>query len=149
MSLKEQIEADIKKAMLAKDKDTLRALRGIKSAILLAETEKGSDGGISEEKELAILMKGAKQRKDSAEIYIQQERADLAEIELKEVSVIEKYLPQQMSEEELKEEIAVIISETGASGPSDMGKVMGVATKKLAGKSDGKSISAVVKALLS
>lgn len=148
MSLKEQIEADIKKAMLAKEKDTLRALRGIKSALLLAETEKGADGTISSEKEIAILMKAAKQRKDSADIYNQQGRSDLAEIELTEVKIIEKYLPQQMDEEELREAISKIISKIGASGPSDMGKVMGVATKELAGKSDGKSISTVVKSLL-
>ncbi len=149
MSLKDQIEADIKTAMLAKDKDTLRALRGIKSAILLAETEKGSEGGISEEKEISLLMKASKQRKDSAEVYQQQGRDDLAQIELTEVKVIEKYLPQQMSEEELKEELQKIISSVGAQGPSDMGKVMGVATKELAGKADGKTISTVVKSLLS
>lgn len=149
MSLKETIEADIKKAMLAKDKDTLRALRGIKSMILLAETEKGSGDGISNDKEIALLMKAAKQRKDSADIYKQQGREDLAENELLEVEVIERYLPKQLSEEELEEKLQTIISETGASGPSDMGKVMGKATKELAGKADGKTISKLVKKLLS
>lgn len=149
MSLKETIEADIKKAMLAKDKDTLRALRGIKSMILLAETEKGSGDGISNDKEIALLMKAAKQRKDSADIYKQQGREDLAENELLEVEVIERYLPKQLSEEELEEKLQAIISETGASGPSDMGKVMGKATKELAGKADGKTISKLVKKLLS
>lgn len=149
MSLKQQIEGDIKKAMLAKDKDRLRALRGIKSMLLLAETEKGADGGVSEDQETKILMKAAKQRKDSAEIYQQQGREDLAEIELNEVKIIEEYLPQQLSDEEIRERLQVIIANLGASAPSDMGKVMGVATKELAGEADGKTISGIVKELLS
>lgn len=149
MNLKETINGDIKKAMLAKDKDTLRALRALKSAILLAETEKGASEELSEEKEAAILMKAAKQRKESAEIYQQQQREDLAEIELQELQVIEKYLPQQLSQEELEEKIKAIIEQTGATGPSDMGKVMGVAVKSLGSSADGKTISATVKSLLS
>lgn len=148
MSLKETIDSDIKKAMLAKEKDTLRALRAIKSAILLAQTEKGGEEQLSEEKEIALLMKAAKQRKESAEIYTQQGREDLAQTELDEVAVIEKYLPQQMSEDEIESAIKPIIEKTGASAPSDMGKVMGIAMKELAGKADGKTISAMVKKLL-
>lgn len=148
MSLKQQIEADLKKAMLAKDKDELRALRGIKSLILLAETEKGGSEGLNQDTEIKLLTKAAKQRKESAEVYIQQGRQDLADIELAEVSVIERYLPKQMSDEELKDSINEIIRNVGAEGPKDMGKVMGVATKELAGKADGKRISETVKSLL-
>jgi uncharacterized protein len=148
MSLKQQIEADLKKAMLAKDKDELRALRGIKSLILLAETEKGGAEGLSEETEVKLLTKAAKQRKDSAEMYIQQSRQDLADIELVELNVIERYLPKQLSDEELTSEIEKYIQQTGAQGPKDMGKVMGLATKELAGKAEGKRISETVKTLL-
>lgn len=149
MSLKQQIESDIKKAMLAKDKDELRALRSIKSLILLAETEKGQSGELTPDTELKLLQKAAKQRNDSLTIYREQGREDLAATEEAELAIINRYLPAQMSPEVLKSEIEKIISETGASSIKDMGKVMGVATKKLAGKADGKAISEQVKALLS
>lgn len=149
MSLKSQIEADIKQAMLAKDKDKLRALRAIKSLILLAETEKGGSGEITEDSEMKILTKAVKQRKDSLDVYEQQGRDDLAEVERAEIAIIEAYLPKQLSEEEVKSEIQGIISQVGAESMKDMGKVMGVATKKLAGKADGKIISGIVKQLLS
>lgn len=148
MSLKLKIEEEIKKAMLAKERDRLRALRAIKSLILLEETKEGGDRGISEEDELKILTKAAKQRKDSAEIFLQQNRKDLADLELGELNVINEFLPSQLSSGELEEALKAIIAETGAEGPKDMGKVMGVATKKLAGKADGKDISAKVKELL-
>lgn len=148
MSLKAQIEADIKSAMLAKDKDRLRALRSIKSLILLAETDKGAKGELSEDDELKLLTKAAKQRRESAEVYKNQNRTDLEEVELGELSVIESYLPKQLTEEEILEKLKEIISETGAQGPQDMGKVMGVATKSLAGQADGKVISVLVKSLL-
>ena len=148
MSLKAQIEADIKKAMLAKQKDELKALRAIKSMILLAETEKGADGAVSADAEMKLLMKAVKQRKDSAAIYKEQGREDLYDIEMAEVSVIEKYLPQQLSEEELKAELKKIIEKIGASGPQDMGKVMGMASKAFAGQADGKTISTIVKSIL-
>ena len=148
MSLKQQIENDIKKAMLAKQKDELTALRGIKSLILLAETEKGAKDTLSQDQEMKILMKAAKQRKDSAELYKEKGRDELASKELLELEVINRYLPKQLSEEELKEELKTIISELGAAGPQDMGKVMGTATKKLAGKADGKTISTMVKVIL-
>ncbi|MCR9249782.1 MAG: GatB/YqeY domain-containing protein [bacterium] len=149
MSLKSQIEADIKQAMLAKDKDKLRALRAIKSLILLAETEKGGSGEITEDSEMKILTKAVKQRKDSLGVYEQQGRDDLAEVERAEIAIIEAYLPKQLSEEEVKSEIQGIISQVGAESMKDMGKVMGIATKKLAGKADGKIISGIVKELLS
>jgi len=148
MALKDTIESDIKKAMLAKDKDRLRALRAIKAAILLAETEKGSDGTLSQEKEISILTKAAKQRRESADIFTQQGRPELAKGEVDELKVIEEYLPKQLSEEELKDIIAKIVEQVGASSPKDMGKVMGVASKELAGKADGKMISTIVKKLL-
>ena len=149
MSLKEQIDADIKRAMLAKSKEELEALRSIKSLILLAETEKGGTDEITGEAEKKLLMKAAKQRKESAEIFEQQNRKDLADRELMQLEVINRYLPKQLSEEEIKSELAFVIKEVGASGPQDMGKVMGVATKKLAGQADGKIISELVKKLLS
>lgn len=148
MSLKSQIEADIKKAMLAKQKDELKALRAIKSMILLAESEKGASGELSEDTEIKMLMKAVKQRKDSASIYQEQGRDDLYAAEMAEVKVIEQYLPQQLSPEELKEALSKIINEVGAQGPKDMGKVMGAANKALAGKADGKTISSLVKELL-
>jgi len=148
MSLKKQIESDIKQAMLAKDKDKLRALRAIKSSILLAETEKGGSSELSEQQEAQILTKAAKQRKDSLEVYVEQKREDLAEVERAELAVIEAYLPKQLSEDELKAALTQIIADTGASSPKDMGKVMGAATKALAGKADGKAISTMVKQLL-
>lgn len=149
MSLKEQIEADIKKAMLNKDKDELRALRAIKSMILLAQTEKGGRDGLTSETEMKLLQKAAKQREDSMALYREQNRNDLADTEQAELDVIKRYLPEQMSEEELKLAIQEIISKTDASSMKDMGKVMGVATRDLAGKADGKTISQVVKSLLS
>lgn len=148
MSLKQQIESDIKKAMLAKEKDQLKALRAVKSMILLAETEKGSSGEISDDVGNKLLMKAVKQRKDSAQIYQEQGRDDLYAIEMAEVAVIEKYLPKQLSVEEVTAKIKEVIAQVGAAGPKDMGKVMGVATKALAGQSDGKTISGIVKQLL-
>lgn len=148
MSLKQQIDADIKTAMLAKNKEELTALRSVKSLILLAETDKGSSGEISSDVETKLLMKAAKQRKESAEIFQKEGREDLAKKELFELDVISRYLPKQFSEEELKQELTKIIVQVGASGPQDMGKVMGVATKQLAGKADGKMISELVKKLL-
>jgi uncharacterized protein YqeY len=148
MSLKSQIETDIKKAMLAKQKEELKALRAIKSMILLAETEKGSSGSVSEDAEMKMLMKAIKQRKDSAAIYQEQGRKDLFDVEMAEVSIIERYLPQQLSAEELEAEIAKIIEQVGATSPKDMGKVMGMANKVLAGRADGKTISTVVKEML-
>ncbi len=148
MGLKQQIEADIKQAMLAKKKDDLTALRSIKSAILLAETEKGAGDGLNEDQELKILTKAAKQRKDSAAIFKEQGREDLAEKELGELAIINNYLPQQLNEEEIIVVLKEIMDETGASDMKDMGKVMGIASKKLAGKADGKTISGLVKSLL-
>jgi uncharacterized protein YqeY len=148
MSLKEQIEADIKKAMLEKNKDDLRALRAIKSMILLAQTEKGASESLSADAEMKILQKAAKQRQDSLEIYRQQKRDDLADVEQAELDVIKRYLPEQMSEEQLTSTIKEIIAKVGASSMKDMGKVMGMASKELAGKADGKTISQVVKQLL-
>jgi uncharacterized protein YqeY len=149
MSLKTTIEQEIKTAMLAKDKDRLRALRSIKALILLAETEKGAGEGISAEAEIKLLTKAAKQRRDSLEVYRQQKREDLAEVEEAELKIIEEFLPKQLSEEEVKEEVARIIGDVGASSMKEMGIVMGKATKALAGKADGKLISTVVKQLLS
>ncbi|GAB3891081.1 GatB/YqeY domain-containing protein [Spirosoma agri] len=148
MSLKQQIDADIKQAMLAKDQDKLRALRAVKSMILLEETKEGAAGDLKPDDETKILTKAVKQRKDSADIYRQQNRPDLLATEEAEIAVIEQYLPKQLSENELKEKLQVIIARVGASAPSDMGKVMGVATKELAGQTDGKAISAAVKQLL-
>lgn len=148
MALKQQIDADIKQAMLAKDQDKLRALRAVKSMILLEETKEGQSGDLKPEDETRILTKAVKQRKDSADIYRQQNRPDLLATEEAEIAVIEQYLPKQLSEDELKEKLQAIITRLGASAPSDMGKVMGVATKELAGQTDGKAISAMVKTLL-
>ena len=149
MSLKQQIDNDIKKAMLSKNKQELEALRSIKSLILLAETEKGGSEDITSEAEKKLLMKAAKQRKESAEIFEQQNRKDLADRELAQLEVINRYLPKQLSEEEIKATLLSVIKEVGAAGPQDMGKVMGVATKRLAGQADGKLISELVKKLLS
>lgn len=148
MSLKERINTDIKQAMLAKKKEELTALRSIKSAILLAETEKGAQEELSEDVEMKLLMKAAKQRKESGELFAKEGRDDLAQKELFEHEVISRYLPKQMNEAELRDVLKDIINKAGASGPSDMGKVMGMATKQLAGKADGKTISSVVKELL-
>ena len=135
--------------MLAKDKDQLRALRAIKSMILIAETEKGSSGELSADAEMKLLQKAAKQRNDSLDIYKQQGREDLAAVEQSELEVISKYLPKPFSKEELEAEIKKVIEQTGATSIKDMGKVMGIASKNLAGKADGKSISDVVKSMLS
>jgi uncharacterized protein YqeY len=148
MSLKQQIDNDIKTAMLAKNKEELTALRSVKSLILLAETEKGGSGEISQETENKLLMKAAKQRKESAEIFQKEGRDDLAKKELFELEIISRYLPKQMSEEEITSELKKIIEQVGAKGPQDMGKVMGTATKALAGKADGKIISELTKKLL-
>ena len=144
----DQISADIKTAMLAREKVTLEALRGIKKEFIEAKTAKGSDGNLSDEAAIKILQKMQKQRKESAEIYKEQNRPELAENELAEAAVIERYLPAQMSDAELEATIAAIIAQVGANGPQDMGKVMGVATKQLAGKTEGRLISEKVKALL-
>ena len=148
MNLEQKIMAELKTAMLAKDEKALRSLRAIKAAILLAKTSEGAGGELKEEDEVKILQKLVKQRKDSLEIFTQQNRTDLAQKEQEEIEIIEKFLPKQLSGEELKVIIANIIAETGASSPADMGKVMGAATKQLAGKADGKAISALVKELL-
>ena len=140
---------ELKTAMLAKDEKALRSLRAIKAAILLAKTSEGAGGELKEEDEIKLLQKLVKQRKDSLEIYQQQNRTDLAQKEQEEIEIIEKFLPKQLSAGELRSAIAAIISEVGATTPADMGKVMGAATKKLAGKADGKTISALVKELLS
>ncbi len=148
MSLKKQIDNDIKNAMLAKNKEELDALRSIKSMILLAETDKGSAGELSGDAEMKILMKAAKQRKESADIFLQQSRKDLVDKELFQLEVINRYLPKPLSEEDIKQELQNLISALGAKGPQDMGKVMGIATKNLAGRADGKLISELVKKLL-
>jgi uncharacterized protein len=148
-SLKQQIDADIKDAMRAKDQDRLRALRAIKSMILLEETKEGAGpDGLSAEDEIKLLSKAVKQRKDSADIYRTQGRADLLATEEAEIGHIETYLPKQLTEDELKIRLQDIMARVGASVPSDMGKVMGVATKELAGVAEGKVVSAMVKQLL-
>ena len=144
----DQISADIKKAMLARDTVTLEALRGIKKEFLEAKTAKGGDGTLHDEQGVKIMQKMVKQRKETALIYREQNRSELAENELAEAAVIEKYLPQQMSDAELEAAVTAIIAQVGATGPQDMGKVMGVATKQLAGKTEGRLISEKVKALL-
>lgn len=148
MGLEQKIMTEMKAAMLSKDEAALRSLRAVKAAILLAKTSEGAGGELKEEDEIKLLQKLVKQRKDSLEIFQQQNRADLAKKEEEEIAVIEKFLPKQMSPEEVKEELVKIITATGASSPVDMGKVMGVATKQLAGKADGKTISSLVKELL-
>ena len=139
----------LKEAMKAKDTVALESLRAIKSAILLARTEAGASEELSEADELKLLQKLVKQRKDSAALYTQQGRNDLAEPELAQMAVIEKFLPAQLSEAEVEEALKSIIAQVGATSPKDMGKVMGAATKQLAGKADGKLISDIVKKLLS
>lgn len=149
MGLEQIIMGDMKKAMLAKDEKSLRAIRAIKAAIIIAKTSEGAGGELKEEDETRMLQKLVKQRKDSLAIYQQQNRIDLAQKEQEEIEVIEQYLPKQLSSDELKEQLSKIITEAGASSPADMGKVMGLATKQLAGLADGKAISAGVKELLS
>lgn len=149
MSLEQQIMAEMKEAMKSKNEAVLRGLRAIKAEIIKAKTEPGAGGEIDEATEQKFLQKMMKQRKDSLEIFEKQGRADLAEKEKEEMEVIERFLPKQLSEAEIKEAVAKIIVEVGASSPADMGKVMGAASKQLAGKADGKTISAIVKELLS
>jgi len=149
MSLEQKVMAELKTAMLAKNEGALRGLRAIKAAIILAKTSEGAGGELKEEDETKLLQKLIKQRKDSLEIFQQQQRTDLAQKEQEEIVVIERFLPKQLSAEELKAALAKIIAETGASSPADIGKVMGAATKQLAGQADGKTISAAVKELLS
>lgn len=149
MNLFDTISDEIKKAMLARDKVRLEALRGVKKEFLEAKTAKGASDELSDETATAILQKMVKQRKDSAEIYTAQERADLASDELAQLRVIQEFLPQQLSPEELESTVKSIISETGAQSMKEMGKVMGVATRQLAGKAEGRAISEMVKKLLS
>lgn len=149
MPLEENIMSQMKDAMKSKDEKSLRALRAIKAAIILAKTSEGAGGVLKEEDEVKLLQKLIKQRKDSLEIFQQQNRTDLAQKEQEEITVIEQFLPKQLSADELRDAVSKIIADTGASSPADMGKVMGAATKQLAGRADGKSISTVVKELLS
>ena len=148
MSLETQIMAQMKEAMKAKDSVALEALRAIKSGIILAKTEAGAKDSLSADDEIKLLQKLVKQRKDSAAIYTEQGRADLAEPELAQVAVIEKFLPAQLSEAEIEAEVAKIIADGGFSGMASMGQVMGLASKSMAGKADGKTISTIVKKLL-
>jgi uncharacterized protein YqeY len=148
MNLFDTVSNDIKTAMLAKDKIRLEALRGVKKEFLEAKTAKGADGDLSDETAVKIIQKMVKQRKDSAAIYSEQNRPELAEKELAEVAVLEDYLPKQMSPEELEAAIQAIIAQVGATSAKEMGKVMGVATKSLAGKTEGRLISETVKRLL-
>jgi len=148
MSLEQKIMTELKAAMLARDEAALRSLRAIKAAILLAKTAEGASGELKADEEIKLLQKLVKQRKDSLEIFQQQNRADLAKKEQEEIGIIEKFLPQQLSPEELKQALQKIIAETGAAGPADLGKVMGIASKQFAGRADGKTISAVAKDLL-
>lgn len=149
MSLFDTVSQDIKSAMLAKDKVKLEALRGVKKEFLEAKTAKGGNGELTDDAALKIITKMVKQRRESATIYQEQNRPELAENELAEAAVLETYLPQQLSEEELTAALQAIIAQVGAAGPQDMGKVMGVATKQLAGRADGRAISTKVKELLS
>jgi uncharacterized protein YqeY len=148
MSLEDKIMADLKAAMLAKDEKSLRSLRAIKAAILNARTAEGSGGVLKEDDEIKLLQKLVKQRRDSLEIFEHQNRQDLAAKEKEEIEVIEKFLPKQLDEAELRKVVKNIIKESGASSPADMGKVMGLANKQLAGKADGKTIAGIVKELL-
>jgi uncharacterized protein len=148
MTLKQRIDEDIKQAMRDKNQDGLRALRAIKSMILLEETKEGGTGEVTPDEEMKLLSKAAKQRRDSAAIYEEQNRPDLLEKELAEIAVIEQYLPKQLSEDEVKAKLQAIMERIGAKSPADMGKVMGVAMKELAGQADGKVVQTVVKSLL-
>jgi uncharacterized protein YqeY len=149
MSLEQKIMPELKAAMLAKDEKAMRSLRAIKAAIIIAKTAEGAGGELKEEDEIKLLQKLVKQRKDSLDIFTQQNRPDLASREQEEIEVIEKFLPKQLSQEELKDEISKIIAESGATSAAEMGKVIGLANKKLAGRADGKTISVAVKELLS
>jgi len=148
MSYSDLVNEDIKKAMLAREKDKLEAIRAIKAAFIVARADKGAGSVLEEAEEMKIIQKLVKQRKDSASIYQEQNRPELAQKELLEAEVIEKYLPAQMTEKEIEAVVKRIITDSGASGMKDMGKVMGLATKELAGKADGKVISGMVKQLL-
>lgn len=148
MNLFDQVSEDIKKAMLAREKVRLEALRGAKKEFLEAKTAKGANGELSDDAATKILVKMVKQRKESARIYTENNRPELAQNELDEAAVLEEYLPTQLSTEELEKEISAIIAETGATGPKEMGKVMGVASKRLAGRAEGRVISETVKTLL-
>lgn len=148
MALEEKVMEELKNAMRAKDEAALRSLRAIKAAIIIEKTSEGASGAISEATEIKMLQKLAKQRRDSLEIFEKQNREDLAVKEREELAIIEKFLPKQMSPAELRAELQAIIGQTGAKSPADMGKVMGVASKQLAGKIDGKAISDMVKQLL-
>jgi uncharacterized protein YqeY len=149
MSLEQNVMAELKTAMLAKDEKSLRSLRAIKAAILNLKTSEGFSGELKEEDEIKLLQKLVKQRKESHEIYEKQQRTDLAEKEKEEIEVIEKFLPKQLSKEELKTIIEGMIKQTGAKSQADMGKVMGLANKQLAGRADGKTISSILKEILS
>ncbi|MEO9032495.1 MAG: GatB/YqeY domain-containing protein [Ginsengibacter sp.] len=148
MSLEEKVMTQLKTAMLAKDEKSLRSLRAIKAAIINLKTSEGFSGEIKEDDEIKLLQKLVKQRKESLEIYEKQNRNDLASTEREEIEVIDKFLPKQMSDQELRGVIAKIINETGAASQADMGKVMGIANKQLGGKADGKAIAAIVKEIL-
>lgn len=148
MALQDKIDQSIKSAMLAKDNARLRGLRAIKAALLLAKTEKGPSTTLTAETEINVLQKLAKQRKESAEIYQQQNRDDLYQIEIEELAVIESFLPKQLNREEIEAIVRQVIVDTGASSMKDMGKVMAAANRKLAGSADGKTVSEVVKSLL-
>ena len=148
MSLEEKVMADLKTAMLAKDDKSLRSLRAIKAALINLKTSEGFSGEVKEDDEIKLLQKLVKQRKESLDIYEKQNRTDLAAKEKEEIEVIEKFLPKQLSEEELREVITAIIKETGATSQADMGKVMGMANKQLGGKADGRTIASVVKEIL-
>ena len=149
MSLEQKVMAEMKDAMKSKNEPALRGLRAIKAAIIIAKTSEGARGELKEEDETKLLQKLVKQRRDSLEIFKNQNREDLAQKEQEEISIIERFLPKQMTAEELKSPLSQIISQLGASSPADMGKVMAAATKQFAGKADGKVISAAVKELLS
>lgn len=148
MNLFDKVSEDIKKAMLARDKVRLEALRGAKKEFLEAKTAKGANGELSDENATKIIVKMVKQRKESAKIYQENSRQELADNELAEAAVLEEYLPKQLSAEELDNKLKAIIAETGATGPREMGKVMGVASKRLAGRAEGRAISEAVKKLL-
>ncbi len=148
MSLEQKVMAELKTAMLSKDEKSLRSLRAIKAALINLKTSEGFSGEVKEDDEIKLLQKLVKQRKESLDIYEKQNRNDLAEKEREEIAVIEKFLPRQLTAEELKEVISSIIKETGATSQSDMGKVMGMANKQLGGKADGKAIAAIAKEIL-
>jgi uncharacterized protein YqeY len=149
MNLEEKVMIDLKAAMLAKDEKSLRSLRAIKAAIINTKTAEGFSGEVKEEDEVKLLQKLVKQRKDSLEIFEKQNREDLASKEREEIEIIEKFLPMQISGDDLKSIIAKIVEKSGSSSPADMGKVMGMANKELAGKADGKTIASIVKDILS